>query len=223
MSALVEEAVAAWLAAFDTDGKELPAADIAARFDRSPRWGRDVVAEARQILADRVEEDTATPQHQVHQAPQVAPMAEPPLPPVAAVPEVAENGKPSGHAVALGGFVFGIAGSVMANVLHAALSGAGVAAILASAFWPVALLLATEVLIRVQWPEGAWYGLARFGGLSAVAVVAGLVSYSHMSALLGSWGEPWAVSHLGPVAVDGLMVLCAAALLAIQRGRRAER
>src|SRR5262249_24089424 len=150
--------VAAWLAAY-ADGKEISAKDLAAMHDRSERWARGAIAEAKRQLVE-VNPRAAVP---AEEAPEAVVPEEVPLAALAptAPEELQEPGKPQGRSVAMGGFIFGILGSVAANVMHAATSGAGLPAILASAFWPVALLLATEVLIRVRWPEGAWYSLAR--------------------------------------------------------------
>jgi hypothetical protein len=44
-----------------------------------------------------------------------------------------------------------------------------------------------------------------------------------MAGLLASWGEDWLNAHLGPLAVDGLMLISAAALLAISWQTRTAR
>lgn len=155
---------------------------------------------------------------------------EPAMPP-------ADRSTDRGKAVAWLAFIVGITVSVAANVLHAKLPDpaaavgtvgevgdgigqAGAAELLGAAFWPIALLLAIEVLTRVLWPAGAWWAIARFGGVGLVAAVAAIVSYRHMSGLLTSWGEDPLNAHIGPLAVDGLMLIAAAALLAIGRGDR---
>jgi hypothetical protein len=79
---------------------------------------------------------------------------------------------------------------------------------IAAAFWPLALFLAVEVLTRVQWSAGWSYALARYVGVSTVAAVAAVMSYRHMAALLARYG-----AHLGPLGVDGLMVVSGWALL----------
>lgn len=80
-------------------------------------------------------------------------------------------------------------------------------------------MLAIEVLARVQWPRGSrWYTLARYGGTGLVALVAAVISYRHLAGLLTAWGEDSLNAHLGPLAVDGLMVVAAAALLATGGG-----
>lgn len=121
---------------------------------------------------------------------------------------------------ALGGTV-----SIAANVAHSYVpptdapadwspqTGAVVGAI----FWPVALFVATEILARVVWPAGRAWAALRFAGLLPVALVAALVSYKHLAGLLTFYGEDTVTSHLGPLAVDGLMVVATGALLATAR------
>jgi len=119
-------------------------------------------------------------------------------------------------------FALGISASVAANVTHSFVAANGnpeIGAVIASAFWPIALYFATEVMARVSWPRAWYYWLARWGGLGSVAVVAGIVSYRHLSGLLTHYGEDVYVATLGPVAVDGLMVIAATALLVMGQGR----
>ena len=91
-------------------------------------------------------------------------------------------------------------------------------AVVGAVFWPVALLVAIEVLARVSWPAGGRWLVVRFGGLGPVAVVAAVVSYRHLSGLLGFYGEDGITSTVGPLAVDGLMVMATGALLATRPG-----
>jgi hypothetical protein len=79
----------------------------------------------------------------------------------------------------------------------------------------LALLISLEVIARVSWPRGRWWAATRYGGLTAVAVIAAVVSYLHMSALLQFYGEDWLTAVIGPLAPDGLLVVCSVALLAI--------
>jgi hypothetical protein len=85
-------------------------------------------------------------------------------------------------------------------------------------FWPVALLVAIEVLARVAWPAGGQWLIVRFGGLGPVATVAAVVSYRHLSGLLSFYGEDAITATVGPLAVDGLMVMATGALLATRPG-----
>src|ERR1051326_2398614 len=87
-------------------------------------------------------------------------------------------------------------------------------AVVFAVLWPVALALGTEVLTRIPWPRSGWWQLLRFGGVLPVAAVAAIVSYKHLSALLGFYGEDYLTAHIGPFAIDGLMVVATGALMA---------
>ncbi|MEV4311692.1 DUF2637 domain-containing protein [Actinocrispum sp. NPDC049592] len=155
-----------------------------------------------------------------------------------AAPERPRQEAPSrGVIVAWISFIVGGLVSVAANVAHtlyptaaqlADWAAAGKAAndwtpppgaMVFAAFWPIALILAVEVITRAQWRRGFLFGLARYGGTTLVAAVAAVMSYRHMSGLLAIWGEDWWGAHLGPLAVDGLMVVSAAALLSMSRAK----
>jgi hypothetical protein len=132
------------------------------------------------------------------------------------------HGRGWGYAGALlGGLV-----SIAANVAHSYVPPAGAAAswrpplgdVVGAVFWPVALFVAIEILVRTNWPHGGWWVVVRFLGLLPVAVVAALVSYFHLSALLAHYGESALIAHLGPLAVDGLMVMASSALMATAPG-----
>jgi hypothetical protein len=112
--------------------------------------------------------------------------------------------------------------SVAANIAHARIpTHPHAGSVLFAAFWPVFLFVAIEILSRVRWPRGWGWGLLRFGGLSAVAVFAAVVSYRHLSGLLTYYGEDTITSRFGPLAVDGLMVMATGALIATSRTRQA--
>ncbi|MBI1759331.1 MAG: helix-turn-helix domain-containing protein [Actinobacteria bacterium] len=92
-------------------------------------------------------------------------------------------------------------------------------AVVGAVFWPVALFVAVEIFARVVWPTGnRWVGL-RFLGLLPVAAVAAVVSYRHLSGLLAFYGEDVLTTRIGPLAVDGLMVMATGALIATGAGR----
>ncbi|MEV6493722.1 hypothetical protein AB0M20_34650, partial [Actinoplanes sp. NPDC051633] len=119
---------------------------------------------------------------------------------------------------ALGGTV-----SIAANIAHSYVPPAGVTverwspnigAVIGAVFWPVGLFVATEILTRVAWPSGTTWQLLRWLGMLPVAFVAALVSYRHLSGLLAYYGDEPMVCILGPLAVDGLMVISSGALLA---------
>jgi hypothetical protein len=135
----------------------------------------------------------------------------------------------NGRGWAYAGAILGGAVSVAANVAHSYVPPAGgwplaaggpeLGAVGAAVFWPVALLVAVEILARIPWPDGWRWTAVRFGGLLPVALVAAFVSYRHLSGLLAHYGEDDITSHVGPLAVDGLMVLATAALLATSTGQ----
>jgi hypothetical protein len=59
-----------------------------------------------------------------------------------------------------------------------------VGAVIGATFWPTALLVAVEILTRVDWPDLPRWVALRYGGLVPVTGVAAFVSYRHMAALL---------------------------------------
>ncbi|UOX85302.1 hypothetical protein MUY14_26295 [Amycolatopsis sp. FBCC-B4732] len=127
-----------------------------------------------------------------------------------------------GMFVAWAGFVFGSVVSIAANVLAARIppgdAGANwspsLVAQLGAAVWPVALLIAVEVLSRVQWPAGGLWRFARFGGVGLVAAGSAVISYGHIRDVLTTWGYSGLGAGVGPLVIDGLMVVSGFALLA---------
>ena len=130
-----------------------------------------------------------------------------------------------GRLVAWVGFVFGSVMSVAANVLHTWLPLAdeppdwspAVAAQIGAAVWPIGLLLSVEVLSRVRWPRGWQWTLARFAGTGAVALGSAIISYGHLRDVLLAWDYDPLAAAVGPLVLDGLMVISGFALLAIGR------
>lgn len=123
----------------------------------------------------------------------------------------------AGKAIAWCSFALGIAVSVAGNILHSAITPAGLGELVGAAFWPLALMLSIEILTRVRWQSGKRWMAARVVGLFLVGIVAAVLSYRHLAGLMTSWGEDAFNAHLGPLAVDGLMLLAATALLSISR------
>jgi hypothetical protein len=129
----------------------------------------------------------------------------------------------SARLVAWAGFVFGSVMSVAANVLHTWLPASDeppgwsppVAAQIGAAVWPVGLLLSVEVLSRVPWPRGWQWALARFAGTGAVALGSAVISYGHLHDVLLAWRYPTLAAAVGPLVLDGLMVISGFALLAM--------
>jgi hypothetical protein len=151
--------------------------------------------------------------------------------------EIAESADPSsvasrssagGRLVAWAGFVFGSVMSVAANVLHTWLPAAdrppgwspAVAAQVGAAVWPIGLLLSVEVLSRVPWPRGWQWMLARFAGTGAVALGSAIISYGHLRGVLLAWQYDPLAAAVGPLVLDGLMVISGFALLAMSYASR---
>lgn len=137
----------------------------------------------------------------------------------------------TGRTIAYVGGLLGIVASIAANVAHSYVVPPGepdtwtppAGSVVSAIFWPLALLLAIEIMVRVEWLDDWYWQLIRWGGLSIVALVAAIVSYRHMSALLDSYpNEEWITTLIGPLAVDGLMVLSAGALLATRPRKSAQ-
>ncbi len=138
----------------------------------------------------------------------------------------------SGKGWALAGFLTGVTVSILANIArmyvppeHAPANWRPhPGAVATAAWWPIALLISIEVISRVQWPDGFIWRAIRYGGLTTVAAIAAIISYRHMSGLLSAYGESGLGAKIGPLAVDGLMVVSSGALLAIADNvRRAAR
>ena len=104
--------------------------------------------------------------------------------------------------------------SVVANVLAADSSVVGRAV---AAWFPIALLLLVDVLSRAPRSSG-WLGGAVTVATGLVAVAAAVASFSHMREVALAAGESPLVAVLFPLTVDGLAVVCSAAL--VELGRR---
>jgi hypothetical protein len=87
-------------------------------------------------------------------------------------------------------------------------------AVLSAVFWPVALFVVVEIVAQVAWPAGRRWLALRYVGLVPVAAVAAVVSYRHLSGLLTHYREDPLTATIGPLAVDGLMVMATGALIA---------
>jgi hypothetical protein len=135
----------------------------------------------------------------------------------------------SGRGWAYTGTILGGLSSIAANVAHSCIPPVGApadwhpqyGAIAVSMAWPIFLFVAVEILIKVPWPRGFAYHLLRWCGLLPVAIVAAFVSYRHLSGLLAHYGEERIVAVLGPLAVDGMMIMATGALYALNVRSRA--
>jgi hypothetical protein len=136
--------------------------------------------------------------------------------------DTARPGRVRGRAWAYTGAILGGTVSIAANIAHSYIPPTharpgwtpDTGAVIGSVFWPLALFVAIEILTRVPWPAVWYWVLARFGGLLPVALVAAVVSYRHLSGLLEHYGENSLTVVIGPLAVDGLMVMATSALMA---------
>src|SRR3954452_7621095 len=129
---------------------------------------------------------------------------------------------PGGRAWPYAGLILGGGVSVAANVAHSYVPPPAAApgwapspgAVLLAAFWPAAAFVAVEIMARAGWAAGRRWVLVRWGGLAPVALVAAVVSYRHLAGLLGYYGEDPVTMAIGPLALDGLMIVSTGALLA---------
>lgn len=123
--------------------------------------------------------------------------------------------------VAWVGFVFGSLASIGANLLAARIPPKptpvgwtpDVWAQVGSAVWPVSLLISVEVLSRTVWPKTLLSRAVRYIGVGAVALFSAVISYQHIQAVLISWNYEGLSAGVGPLAVDGLMVVSGAAMV----------
>jgi DNA-binding transcriptional ArsR family regulator len=142
-------------------------------------------------------------------------------PPAAAGPAPVRL-KAAGRPAAWAGIVLGGCASVAANLAHALYvqPNPSPVTIISALLWPLFTLLGFEVIIRPPWPVTGWrsilWWLFRLAAVT-VGVVAVVTSYEHMSGLLRYAEDNAFAVTFGPVAIDGLMVTSAAALLAIER------
>ncbi|MGI5237004.1 hypothetical protein [Dactylosporangium sp. CA-139066] len=128
----------------------------------------------------------------------------------------------TGRGWAYTGAILGGAISVAANIAHSFIRPATApdtwspepGAVISAMAWPVVLFVAVEILARTPWPNKVSYHLLRWAGLPPVAFVAALVSYRHLSGLLAYYGEEPIVQRLGPIAIDGLMLMATGAIIA---------
>lgn len=138
--------------------------------------------------------------------------------------------------VAWAGFIFGAAVSVIANILHAWIPPVlpeGGDPIKWAAEWapsfaeqaygaafPLILLLSVEGVARIPWPRGIGWVAVRVIGGAVVALGSGVISYSHLHDLLTSFRYDWLSAAVGPLVIDGLMLVCGFGLLAISQVAR---
>jgi hypothetical protein len=120
---------------------------------------------------------------------------------------------------------FGAVMSILGNETHTVLTHGHLNIVIRTALavvWPVALFVAVEVLVRVNWRAQFIDYAGRAIMMIPVTIVAAVVSYQHLHALMGLAGEDSISALIGPVAIDGLMVGGTVALLAIRARSLAE-
>ncbi|HET6483453.1 MAG TPA: DUF2637 domain-containing protein [Actinoplanes sp.] len=108
-------------------------------------------------------------------------------------------------------FALGIAASLAGNVLHA---DDNVISQAISAWSPVALLLAVELISRIPARRGA-LSAVRLGATAVIAGIAAWVSYWHMVGVATHYGEADSSAYLLPFSVDGLIVVASISLVEI--------
>lgn len=209
------------------DEKPLSGKALGAMFERGERWGRDRIGEVKNAAVPTQKAPPALPKRPSKPAPVVTAPSTTRKPEKPAAPEMQEESSaetaPGGRLVSWVGFVFGSIMSVAANVLHTWLPvsvmplgwSPGIASQVGAAVWPIGLLLSVEVLSRVKWHAGIWWSLARYGGAGTVALGSGVISYGHLRDVLAAWGYGTLAAHVGPLVLDGLMVISGFALLAM--------
>lgn len=144
----------------------------------------------------------------------------------------ASSSKPpraSGFWWALAGFGLGSLVSVGFNLQYAWLPRAGhgpdwapsIASQAAAVVWSLSLIVSVEVLTRIAWPRAwGWKGVQVLGIL-LVAGGSGVISYGHIHSVLRAWGYEEHQAIVGPLVVDGLMLISGFALVSIGRAARA--
>lgn len=119
----------------------------------------------------------------------------------------------------IGGIAASLAGNLQA--INLGDSAPGVGAYVSALFWPVALFVAIEVMLRTPWLSNRRDNLTKWVGLAGVAGVALYVSYGHLLHVLGAYGYDSVSAHVGPLAIDGLMAMATLSMNRVGQSRRA--
>lgn len=125
----------------------------------------------------------------------------------------------SGKRWARFGLGLGATLSILGNETHTVLVSSSVNLVIRvvlAFIWPAALFVAVEIFVRVAWRRRLIDYLGRGILLGPVSMVAAVVSYQHIHALMLLGGEDGFSALVGPVAIDGLMLGSTVALLAIR-------
>jgi hypothetical protein len=106
-------------------------------------------------------------------------------------------------------FGIGVVVSLSANVYAAPRNAVAIGV----ALWvPIAFLISMALLENV--PAHGLMGKVRFGGVAALALIAGWASYWHMVTVANAAGADWLTAHLLPLTVDVMMALAGSAMKA---------
>lgn len=206
-------------------GYPLTGTELGAKFGLGQRWGQDRIAEVKREalaaspgLVDSLDVESLPPVTTPHA--ETAPTAP------ASVRPVQRRGA---SAVSWLAFGLGILISIAANVGHVhfvtdpADEIARAASMGMAALWPVLLAVAVEVVSRVAYPRGWRWWLPGYAATILVGVVAAIVSYQHMHGLLIAFGESEMTALLGPIAVDGTLIVGGFSILAIGETKKTMR
>jgi hypothetical protein len=214
--------------------KPLTGKELAGHFGKGPRWGELRIQEVEGTANSETEDepnDEEKPRFWLLRGKRRQRLVPVPAPTVRATravrlrePNPQRRGASFASWIAFG---LGITMSVAANVAHIWFvtrpegQAALYAAMILAAFWPLALAVSVEVISRVGYPHGMGWAFARYGGIGAVGAVAAVVSYLHMHSLLNYFGESMLSAIVGPLGVDGLLIVGGFALFAIGETRKA--
>lgn len=117
--------------------------------------------------------------------------------------------------VVWGSFLVGMIGSLGFNIASTVLTNGFGPAIAVAVLWPLLNLGSVELMIRVPWPKGAAWTVARYGPTGLVAAISFLISYTHIHHVMLVMGEASVSAMSGPFAIDLLMLLAGVALVAL--------
>lgn len=126
-------------------------------------------------------------------------------------PAQIKAGRRWAYVVMLAMLALSIAGNV-SHTLHVN-PDPSVRSLVYAIFWPLMVWAGVELFVRVPWQPILSHRLVRWGGILTAASVAALVSYNHLSGLLQADGEDLVVYRVGPLAIDGLMLMATLGLL----------
>jgi len=131
--------------------------------------------------------------------------------------ELPERPSKGAWMVAWSAFAAGIGASLAANIAHA---GDEIGEKFVAGWPPLALLLCSEVMMRVPAPRHPLVRAAQILGTVIVAGVAAVASYRHMKALALEYGEDSLTASTLPLSVDGLALVASIGLVVLAHQRR---